>query len=272
MSKEPMQTSESELDSLTADLEERHQETLPKMRQAVTEWREELDEQGLTGKGGGRSVFSRRNFLVGGGTVAGGLLLAACSSSSPSSNGTTTTAKSGGGGSSSSAPLDVQIGAMAASLENLAVSTYQAGLQAAQAGKLGTVPPAVGNFATTAMKQHQDHANAWNAIVAAAGYQKVTGPDPVVKPQIDSAFSKVTDVTGLAKLALNLENVAAATYLSGISAAKSKQAISTAATIQPVEMQHAATLYFVMGTYPVPNAFAQMTGARPPSDYKVKKA
>jgi hypothetical protein len=38
------------------------------------------------------------------------------------------------------------------------------------------------------------------------------------------------------------------------------------ATIQPVEMQHAAILNFVLGQYPVPNAFAKTDGARTLSD------
>ena len=42
--------------------------------------------------------------------------------------------------------------------------------------------------------------------------------------------------------------------------------IKTAATIQPVEMQHAAILHFLLGEYPVPDAFAKSAGARPVSD------
>ena len=49
--------------------------------------------------------------------------------------------------------------AVAASLENLAVFAYTAGLSAATAGKLGTVPPAVATFATTVKGQHQQHAD-----------------------------------------------------------------------------------------------------------------
>ena len=83
---------------------------------------------------------------------------------------------------------------------------------------------------------------------------------------MDSAFGQVTDVGGLATLALDLENVASATYLAAIDGVKSKPGIQTAATIQPVELQHAAILLFVLGEYPVPDAFAKQTGARSPSD------
>ena len=254
--------SEGELLSLTADMDERHQETLPKMRAAVAEW--------VEGEGAEeRNRVSRRGFLAGGGIlVAGGALLAACGSSTAKK---TTATAAAGAGASGGASVDVQAGAMAASLENLAVFAYGAGIQAAQAGKLGTVPPAVVTFATTAKAQHQDHADAWNAIVTGAGYQKVTVTDPALTSTVQSDFAQVKDAGGLAKLALTLEDIAGATYLNAIGVLSSKQAISTAATIQPVEMQHAAILNFVLGTYPVPNAFALTTGARPVTDYIVKK-
>ena len=46
----------------------------------------------------------------------------------------------------------------------------------------------------------------------------------------------------------------------------SKGGIQITASIQPVEMQHAAILNFVLGQYPVPNSFAPTAGARTPSD------
>ena len=259
-----MQISEAELVALTADLEEAHRQTLPKMQAATAEWVE------IHGPEARRQAVSRRGFLAGSGLlVAGGAVLAACGSSG---SGTSAKATAAGASAASGASLDVQVGAMAASLENLAVFAYNAGIQAAQAGKLGAVPPAVVAFATTAKAQHQDHADAWNAIVTGAGYQKVTATDPAVTPTVQSGFAQVHDVVGLAKLALSLEVIAAATYLNGIGVVKSRQAISTAATIQPVEMQHAAILNFVLGQYPIPDAFAPTTGARPPSDFKVTKA
>ena len=162
---------------------------------------------------------------------------------------------------------DLQVVAMAASLENSGVATYQAGIKAATAGKLGTVPPAVVTFAETAMAQHEDHQKAWNAVLTAAGKKPVTAVDPVIQPTINTAFAKVTNVTGLAELALMVENIAGETYQNGLSVIKSAAGIKTAASIQPVEFQHAAILSFVLGKYPVPNAFTGVSLARPPSDY-----
>jgi len=85
---------------------------------------------------------------------------------------------------------------------------------------------------------------------------------------VDKAVAQVTDVTGPAKLALTLEDIAAATYQSAVSAARARSSVKVAASIQAVEMQHAAILHFVLGQYPVPDAFTPLAGAGPPSDYR----
>ncbi len=194
----------------------------------------------------------------------GAAVLAACGSSSKKPAATT----GGGGGATTTAPAtgadqDLQIAALATALENLAVATYQAGIDAASAGKLGTVPPAVVTFATTAQQQHNDHASAWNAILVSAGMPKVTGVDMTVKTAvIDPAFKNLTDVGGLATLALQLEEVAAATYLESIDLIKAKAGIQTSASIHPVELQHATILNFILGKYPVPRSFSTTDGAR----------
>ena len=140
--------------------------------------------------------------------------------------------------------------AVAASLENLAVFAYIAGLSAATAGKLGTGTPAVAQFATTVKGQHTQHAAAWNSVLAGAGKQKVTVTYPPLTPTIQADFAKVTDIVGLAQLALTLETVAAQTYQAETSMLKSSAAIGLSSSIQPVEMQHIAILYYVLGEYP----------------------
>ncbi len=258
--REQLQISERELVVMTNDLDEMHHETMPKMYEAVAEWAE-VGRERMREAGAGN--VSRRGFLVGSGVALGGVVLAACSSSSKSgtASGTTTTAPAGG------ANNDIKIAALATALENLAVATYQAGIEAATSGKLGKVPPAVVTFAKTAQQQHKDHAAAWNAIIKSAGQPEVTGVDTTVKTGVvDPAFAQVKDVPGLAKLALSLENVAAATYLESIPLLRDSGGIKTSASIHPVEMQHAAILAFVLGQYPVPRDFATTDGARPLTD------
>ncbi len=252
---EVMAISEHELTVMTMDLEQIHNDVgMPAMDRAVHEWTE-------------RSRTSRRGFLIGAGAVAGGALLAACSSGSSSSTTTTTSGPASSGGASGKLTGDLAVAALAASLENLAVAAYGDVLTAATAGKLGTVPPAVSNFVTTVKAQHTQHAQAWNSAIVAAGHPAITATDPVLTPVVTKDFAKVTDVSGAAMLALTLEDAAAATYQSAIGAVKATSSVKVAASIQPVEMQHAAILHFVLGQYPVPLAFSTTTSARPLTDY-----
>ncbi len=240
---------EREVLGMTAELDAMHHETLPRMYEAVAEWAELRQEAA----GHETPKLGRRGFLAGSGLALGGALLAACGSSSGSP----------GVKATPIATNDLKIAALAISLENLAIATYQSGITAAASGRLGAVPPAFVTFAKTAHTQHRDHAEAWNAILQSAGRPPVTGVDSTVKAAVvDPAFAKVTDVAGLAKLSLVLEDVAAATYLDSIGLLKDSGGIKTAASIHPVELQHAAILNFVLGRYPVPRDFATVEGAR----------
>jgi hypothetical protein len=252
MTNDPIAITEAELSAMTRDMDNMHHATMPKMREAIEEFRQ-------TGVG-------RRSFLIGVGGVAAAIGIAACSSSSSSSRSSTpTTAAAPGQGLSG----DLAIAALAAALENTAVATYQAGINAATANKLGAVPPAVVTFAQTAQSQHKQHAAAWNALLTNANQQAIPaayGDLTVYSGVVTPAFAAVKDVVGLANLALTLETVAAETYLAAISAVSAPAAIKTAATIQPVEMQHAAILNFVLGNYPIPDSFAKTDMARPTTD------
>jgi hypothetical protein len=265
---EPIQISESELVDLTNDLDDLHHETFPSFQESLDEWRETGDmHESIT-----RIVAapaSRRGFLLGGGAVLGGLALVASGAT-----GVTAAAARTRGGVPGGIPTgarvkrvqrltgDLAVVGLAASLENLAIATYQAGIDAATAGHLGAVPPAVVTFATTAQSHHKEHAAAWNAILTSAKKSAVSGVDLTVKKTVDTTFASVRDVGGLATLALSLENSAAATYLAAINVVKAPAGIKTAATIHPVELQHAAILNFVLGQYPVPDSFAKLDGAR----------
>ncbi len=258
--REALAITEAELAGLTSDLDEMHHATLPAMREAVEMWTDELRAGEL-----GRLRTSRRRFLAGGGAAFGALALVACTDDDVPVGGNPTPTDPPG----TYRPLsgDFAIAGLAASLENLAANTYQAALDAATAGKLGPVPPAVSTFAATVKAQHNDHAGAWNSVLTNGGARTVTGVDRTVKDAVvDPAFAQVVDVAGLARLALGLENMAAATYLADIAMIENQNALKIAASIQPVEMQHAAILNFVLGQDPVPDAFAKTDGARPTTD------
>lgn len=217
-----------------------------------------------------RSGVNRRGFLAIGGALSAAALLAACGSDGDSAGDTsaplgsqTTTTKAGSdettttaAGGDMSPEQDLKLGAFAASLEVLAVNTYGAALDAAQKGALGDVPPAVATFVTTAQKQHQAQLDKWNEVLTAAGEDEVTEPPKELEASVNAEFAKVSDVAGAAKLARDLEQIAAATYLSVIPMLATTDAIGLAASIQPIDMQHVAILNFALGEYPVPDTFA----------------
>jgi hypothetical protein len=232
-------------------------------------------------------AFTRRHLLGGASVIGLGLIAAACGTSTKNtaaSTGSVATATTGGatpttagatpttagatpttaGAGATTTPdttggsVDVKVANLAAGLEVLAVGTYKAALDAATAGKLGAVPPAVAEFVTTAMKQHQMQLDAWNKVITGAGGTAVTAPNATLKPTVDGEFAKVTDITGAAKLALQLEEIAAATYNHAQSVLTDKDAIKLAGSIQIIDAQHAAILHFVLGEYPVQDVFAKV--------------
>lgn len=263
-----MAISEHELRVMNKDLNDLHYDVgLPALKQTKNELIEAIEQakQSVLGKS-----FSRRNVLIGGAMMsAGGVLLAACSSKSSNTQ-SMSTSTAQGAKYPANLTGDLAVAALAASLENLGVYAYNAGISAAKAGKLGTVPSAVVTFAQTAMSQHQQHGAAWNSILKSASKADVTETDPVLTPVVNQKFGQVTDVAGLAKLALDIEDIAAQTYQNAIGILSSDAAIKVAASIQPVEMQHEAILNFVLGNYPVPNAFNPTSNARGPSDLAAK--
>jgi hypothetical protein len=250
---------ERELGHLTLDVDDMHHALMPTMNQRAAAWAERNRETPAGASGTPGWVTSRRRFLVGSGAALGGLVLAACGGNTSKAPASAPTTAVGSGG-------DLAVAALAAALENLAVSTYQTGIDAATAGTLGPLPPAVATFVSTAQQHHRDHAAAWNSVLTGAGREAVTGVDLTLKTDVDRAFANVKDVGGLARLALSLENAAAATYQNAISILGETSAIQVAASIQPVELQHAAILNFVLGNAPVPDAFTQTTLARTPDD------
>ncbi len=196
----------------------------------------------------------RRGFLRGGALVAAGGLLTGCQffqaeddAAAPPTDPTAPVPES-----------DLNVAELAAGLEVLAVATYAMALEAAQAGALGEVPPAVAEFVQTVRGHHQEHLDAWNGVLTGAGRQAVTQPNAELLPVVESEFAQVTDVVGAARLALQLETIANNTYLEAIPLLQSDAGVELAASIQPIDMQHAAVLLFVLGEYPVPDVFGRV--------------
>ncbi len=263
MGKDEMQISEAELRAMTADMVEMHNETFPTMYAELSEYGSSMRTSRRAEAKARRAALagSRRRFVMGsGGLVLGSAFLAACGGGDDEANpAADTPAGTPAGGSSAGAGADASALRANASLENLAVFAYGAALDAAPKGKFGkSVPAAVAEFASHAMKQHQDHADAFNAALTGAGGTAYTDPNPALAGAVTDMFEAVDSVPGLAMLALTLENTAAATYVKQMGELTSPEALSAVATIAPVERQHAAILSFVLGEYPIPDTFVKL--------------
>lgn len=264
MGKDEMQISEAELRAMTADMVDMHHETFPTMYAELSEYGSTMRTTRRAQAKARRAALagSRRRFVLGsGGLVLGTAFLAACGSdddeAEPAADNPASTPE--GGSSSTGGGADASALRANASLENLAVFAYGAALDAAPSGKFGkSVPAAVAEFATQAKKQHQDHADAFNAALTGAGGTAYTEPNPALAGPVTEMFGKVDSVPKLAMLALTLENTAAATYVKQMGELTSPEALSAVATIAPVERQHAAILSFVLGEYPIPDTFVKL--------------
>lgn len=199
------------------------------------------------------SALTRRRVLIGGLAAGAALVAAACGGNDDTEEAIKDDADKVE--PSAAALKDLDIVELAAGLEVLAINTYKAALDAATAGKLGSVPPAVAEFVTTAMGHHQEHLNALNGALRSGRRDEVKEPNAKLKPTVDTEFAKVKDVAGAAQLALMLETIAADTYLSAITKLDSDDSKKLAASIQAVDQQHRAILLFALGQYPVPETF-----------------
>ena len=243
---------ESELLAMTRELDDLHNDVgMPTMWSGVSNMIDNMSAEET------RRSTSRRTFLMGvSAAVAGGAALLSVGAAPLLAGAATTNRKSSSSVLSANAfpPKglhgDLAVAAVAASLENLAVFAYTAGLSAAGAGKLGKVPPAVATFAKTVRGQHTEHAAAWNGVLKANMKAKVTIVNPTLAPVVKADFAKVKNVADLANLALTLETIAAETYQAETSMLQSPAAIGLSSSIQPVEMQHIAILHYVLGEYP----------------------
>ncbi len=149
-----------------------------------------------------------------------------------------------------SSGTDVQVLQTASSIEVLAVGTYKTALTLPYVGG-SAANPVVKAFATTTMAQHADHLAAFQAATTALGGQKQTKPDPAFVPVVAKAVTSITKAPAadgpllVVGLALELENIAAETYVNNMSLLANANAKKVTASIMGVEAQHVAILLAV---------------------------
>lgn len=142
-----------------------------------------------------------------------------------------------------------------AGLEVVAAQTYEIAADAVKSRLLGTVPFGVNEYIATGIAHHRAHQKAWNQLLTKANRSAVTVPDGTLKPRIDTKLTEVDDLPKALYLMEMLEDTLAQTYLKAIGKLHSERAIRTAAAIQVVDQQHLAIIRYIVGQYPIPNAF-----------------
>jgi hypothetical protein len=199
----------------------------------------------------------------------------------------------------SSSP-DVQMLQTAASIEVLAVNTYTTALTLPYIGG-SAANPVVSKFASVTKDQHSQHLAAFNAALTKMGAKTQNKPDPAFVPVVNKAVAGLSGASaaqgsaGVVSLALELENIAAETYVNDVPNLKSNSNKALMASIMGIEAQHAAVLRAVQalltanapqlitlsptnvaslpaaaGSVGFPNAFYPTTSAAPASQGAVK--
>ncbi|MDE3082512.1 MAG: ferritin-like domain-containing protein [Acidobacteriota bacterium] len=145
---------------------------------------------------------------------------------------------------------DVQILQTAASIENLAVATYSTALTLPYIGG-ASANAVVAKFARVTRNQHAQHAEAFNAAAERLGGRPQHQPDPAFVPVVNKAVASLKGASdaqgtmGVVGLAIELENIAAETYVKDTVLASVTQNRALFASIMGVEAQHVAVLLAV---------------------------
>lgn len=134
--------------------------------------------------------------------------------------------------------VSIQIFQTAASLENLAVSTYEAALGLPFFGDNATVQA----FAESTMQQHDEHGQAFNAQATSLGGEAQEGTNPKYTPIVEDMAPGLTDYAAVVELAKTLEEVAQDTYLANLSMLPMGEERQLMANVMAVETQHLAVL------------------------------
>lgn len=146
------------------------------------------------------------------------------------------------GGEDGAAPLtDADLAAFAESIELSAAETYAA---AAATNLLsGPVAPVAAMFAA----HHTEHAAAFRAAAGSAAGRR---PNKKLSETLADQLKDAKDEKAILEVAYDVETAAASTYLFALGALKDEKALALAASILPVESQHAVVLGAALGRNP----------------------
>lgn len=215
-----MEISERHLRQLALDVDEQHRDGMATMATDIAELHAETRSFRAT---------DRRSFLRKAGIGAGALTIGGTALSITSLLPAAAQEKE---------LTDGDIAAFAESVELAAVEAYKA---AAGSGKL---QPAVVEIGTMFAGHHQEHAGAFAGASGGAAKGK---PNAKLLTTVGDQLKGAADQAAILQIAYDLEEAAAATYLFGLGALKSEAALQLAASILPVESQHAVVIGSALG-------------------------
>jgi hypothetical protein len=135
--------------------------------------------------------------------------------------------------------LDVQVLQTAASLENLAVASYQS---AARLAFMQHGNPALAAFIARCRTQHAAHASAFNAAAAKAGGAAQHAADPRYAAGVHGDLAHLTDAAAVVDLLESLEDVNAQSYTRYASLASSHSARTLFVSVAVDEAAHRSFL------------------------------
>ncbi|PPK67083.1 ferritin-like domain-containing protein [Actinokineospora auranticolor] len=147
-------------------------------------------------------------------------------------------------GPAAATTVDVQALQTAASLENLAVSTYKTALTLPFIGG-ADANAVVKAFAEKTMAQHTEHAEAFNGAVAKLGGKAQNDPNAKYAAVVQKAVPTIKGAGDVVALAISLEDVAAQTYAKNVSQVSTPELRQLFAGVAGVEAQHKAILLAV---------------------------
>lgn len=139
---------------------------------------------------------------------------------------------------------DIQVLQTAASLENLAVGTYKTALTLPFIGG-ASANQVVKAFCMKTMKQHTEHAKAFNGAVKGLGGKEQTQPNPKYAAVVKSAVPTIKNAGDVVKLAVTLEDIATQTYVKNVGMVSTGELRQLFASVAGVEAQHKAILLAV---------------------------
>lgn len=218
-----MEISARQLRQMAADVDEQHRDGMANMANDIAE----LHAETRTFRAGDRRSFLR-TAGVGAGALAIGSSVLTFRSLLPAA-------------AQEKALTDGDIAAFAESVELAAVEAYKA---AAGSGKLEAAVVEVG---TTFAGHHAEHAKAFAGASGGAAKGK---PNAKLLTAVGGQLKEAKDQAAILQIAYDLEEAAAATYLFGLGALKTPAALQLAASILPVESQHAVVLGTALGKKP----------------------